>query len=800
VNATGFGDILARYRVDCGLSQSKLAEIAGLSVETIGALERGTRKAPYRATVDALAGALGLEDAGRLELLAAADRSRARTNAKDAPAAVALSTLPRQLTRCIGRSQEISDILDLLSETRIATITGPAGIGKTRVLFEVAERLPSPHREAVRFVDLTALDSSDYLLSCIATSCGSPAAAHFGTIDDLAQYLRPQRLLLLLDNCEHIIDDVALAVASILRMCPNIAFLATSRARLAVSGESIYRLPSLSADAALDLMLDRISLLDADFTPSDDDVSALAAICSALDRIPLAIELAAARVPTLGPRAVRDRLKDGLALAGGSRDLPYRQRTMVAAIAWSYSLLEDPERSIMARLSVFSGGFTLESAASVCGTTSLEQEQVPDVVLSLVDNSLVNAHVVVEGLRYTMLEMIRAFARERLVESAGIESTMQRHAEWCGSLAAEVTSTRDDRTPAMLRRYLEPELNNVRSALQWSLGGGRDPVLAGRIVAGLRYLWQPARRNAEGVRWAQATLAQLDERQVPEIVSGVLNAIIQSTRGVSAGPWLQRARALAALTGDQKKLRELEHQLAFNHFLVGEITEADEAAEREMALVEQQGLLGRAPHAALLSLRVWIRVEQGRLADALSDVSAGEAIHVALGEPEPLNWWLSRAYLSYAGNDGSEALRLTTLVIDRISAAPAGFSEELLAAYAYLALFHLSAGNMDAARVAAREVLMRTRERTDYWPYTSIALLAVVSAHRGQVQVAARLLGFLESWHRGQPYLPTIAQRRTLDQLRSVIAGQIADDAVEAFAAEGALMGLPVAIESALAI
>ncbi len=305
-----------------------------------------------------------------------------------------------------------------MNETRVVTITGSAGIGKTRLLFEVAEELPPSRRDEVRFVDLAAFDSGDFMLSCLATACGNRAAAHVATIDNLTDFLRPQRLLLLLDNCEHMVEDVARAVAAVLRACPNIAFLATSRERLAVSGETIYRLSSLSANAALALIIERTASFDAEFNPSGEDVSGLADICNALDRIPLAIELAAARVPTLGVRAVAARLKGGLALSGGARDLPDRQKTMAAAIDWSYSLLDEQERSVMQRVSVFSGGFTLDAAASVCGTQPLERENVPDVLSSLVDKSLVNAHVDLEAVRYSMFEMIRAFARERLAECA----------------------------------------------------------------------------------------------------------------------------------------------------------------------------------------------------------------------------------------------------------------------------------------------------------------------------------------------------------------------------------------------
>jgi non-specific serine/threonine protein kinase len=216
-----------------------LAEIAGLSVETIGALERGTRRGPYRTTVDAIAEALRIGDAERLELLGAADRSRARTITQDARAGSALSTLPGQSTSCIGREREIAEILGLLRESRMVTITGSAGIGKTRTLLEIAAALPASRRNDVRFVDLTVLEGGEYLLSCIAAACGSSEAAHVETIDRLTEFLRPQRLLILLDNCEHLVENVALVVASIRRTCPDVAFLATSRERLAISEETI---------------------------------------------------------------------------------------------------------------------------------------------------------------------------------------------------------------------------------------------------------------------------------------------------------------------------------------------------------------------------------------------------------------------------------------------------------------------------------------------------------------------------------------------------------------------------------
>jgi len=385
---SSFGDLLRRYRTAAGLSQEALAERSGLSEGAVQSLEQGLRRAPYRHTVRALADALNVPESQAIKLEELAARARLRRRATQAP-------LPTTLTSFVDRS-DVDELVALLRERRLITLTGCGGVGKTRIAIEVARRCAN-YYDVVDFLDLLPLRDGALVQSRMLTRMHS------------------QRTLLVIDNCEHLVSETAAAVVHLLTIRPT-TVLATSREPLGVAGELTYRLPSMDPETATKLFVMRARDVDRSWTADGTRLAMAEEICRKLDGIPLAIELAASRLPTLGLDGVRAQLAEGLVLTGGP-DLPLRHRTMRATIAWSYDLLGDRERRIFRRLSVFGGAFTLGAAQEVSEDETLSSADILEQLALLVQKSLLNATHVDTGTHYRFIDAIRAFAGERLAES-----------------------------------------------------------------------------------------------------------------------------------------------------------------------------------------------------------------------------------------------------------------------------------------------------------------------------------------------------------------------------------------------
>lgn len=417
--------MLRRYRKRAGLSQEALAGDAGVSVESIGALERGVRRAPHRDTVGALAIVLGLDETERAAFEETAERARARgtgptLSSEPGPG----RRLPSQATSLVGRGADVEAILALLGGARLVTVTGPGGVGKTRVALEAAGRSIRDGRTPY-FVDLGSQADGVAAAGALAASFDAGFGDGGATLEALVAVLGSREALFVLDNCERVVADVAHVVSTVLRACPRIAFLATSRERLAVGGEAVYRLPGLETPNevpatvrearrydALDLFFERATAYDRTFVPTEASLEHAVDICRRLDGIPLALELAAARVATLGLSELRKRLHDGLDLSGGPRNLPARQRAISATIAWSYDLLGERERALLHAFAAFPDEFSLADACAA-SAPRFDAQAVTAALTSLVDKSLLGV-VLADGVaRYRMLRSLRAFALER---------------------------------------------------------------------------------------------------------------------------------------------------------------------------------------------------------------------------------------------------------------------------------------------------------------------------------------------------------------------------------------------------
>ncbi len=418
--------------------------------------------------------------------------------------------LPELLTSFVGRRRELPELSRLAASTRLLTLTGAGGCGKTRLALQVLRPLVDRVRDGVWMIDLGPLSDEGLVAHSVASVLDVRPAPNRSLEDVLADFVRDREIVLLLDNCEHLIAPCARLAETLLHAAPRLTIVATSREALGVAGEIVWRVPSLSlSDDAIELFLDRAAAVDPAFAAAGVSTGMIADVCRRLDGIPLAIELAAARLKVLSIDQILSRLSDRFRLlTGGSRTAVARQRTLEATVDWSYDLLSEPERRLLYRLSVFAGGWTLETAEDVCSGNGVDRGDVLDLLSRLVDKSLASVdHEAGGQRRYRFLETVRQYGRERLLQSGDTATTRDRHAAYFLELArlSEPEMTRSDQVAWLKRLQLEHE--NLRSALEWRLaapdGGERGLELATTLF----WFWLKRAHFAEGQHWLERALA-----------------------------------------------------------------------------------------------------------------------------------------------------------------------------------------------------------------------------------------------------------------------------------------------------
>ena len=436
-----------------------------------------------------------------------------------------MNNLPAQPTPLVGRERELKEVCDLLpgEGVRLLTLTGPGGIGKTRLGLQVAAELLDEFEDGVFFVALAPITDPSLVASAIAEPLGVVEAGDQPLEESLKGYLRGKELLLLMDNFEQVLGATPL-VGELLSVCPKLKVLATSRSVLRVYGEQEYpvpplelpdhkRLPSverLTQYEAVRLFIERAKAASPDFSVTNENAPAVAEICVRLDGLPLAIELAAARIKLLTPRAMLERLGSRLKLVtGGARNLPERQRTLKSTIEWSHALLEEGEHVLFARLAVFAGGRTLEAIEAICDARGDLPVDTLDGVSSLLDKSLLRQEEGPESEpRFVMLETIHEYARERLQASGEAEEIRRLHAEYFLGLAEEAELELSGADQLACLERLEAEHDNMRAALSWSLE--KEPETALRLAGALARFWEMRAHFLEGSGWLEAALRQSD--------------------------------------------------------------------------------------------------------------------------------------------------------------------------------------------------------------------------------------------------------------------------------------------------
>ena len=426
------------------------------------------------------------------------------------------NNLPVQLTPLVGRARELDELRRLVDEHRLVTFTGAGGSGKSRLALQLAADRVDRDSGGSWWVPLAPVFDDRSVLSAIADALSIHEAHDQALLDTVAGELRDRAALLVVDNCEHVLDATARAVEALLSVVPDLHVIATSREALGLTGERTWRVPSLDAADAVDLFVERATAVRPNFAPNAEELDLIAHICRRVDGLPLAIELAAARIRMMHPRRIAEGLDDRFRLlTGGSRTATARQQTLEASVAWSHDLLDEHEQAVLRRLSALAGGFTVEAAEAVAGDGELVVEYaVLDLLTRLVDKSLVQVDDDRGDDRYRLLETIRQYARERLVEAAESDATRDRHLEFFLATGERVGPDLMRANGLALLVGFERDHDNYRAALEWAEHVD-DPDVMLRLATALTLFWEMRGHLGEGNRWFARALAATGRLQSP---------------------------------------------------------------------------------------------------------------------------------------------------------------------------------------------------------------------------------------------------------------------------------------------
>jgi predicted ATPase/DNA-binding XRE family transcriptional regulator len=798
----GFGVLLRRYRLEAEITQQELAERANISVEAVSTLERGARRRPQRQTIDLLATALGLSSGQQGALLEAADatvpkpRLRIVGSAKSGAIESVPNNLPWQVTPLIGRDDVLTEVEPLVLEHALVSLVGTGGVGKTRVALQVGVDLLEGSGEGVWFVDLAPLSDSATVVSMIASTFALREQGERPLLDVLLQYLRPRRLLLILDNCEHLIEEVARVADAISRVAAEVRMLATSREPLRIAGEQVYRirslsvppenmLPSVSAATAMNfdavvLFTDRARAADRRFILNDENAPFVGTICRQLDGIALAIELAAARTNVLSVKELAESLDERFrVLTSGSRTAPPRQKTLRALIDWSYDLCSESERLLFRRLAVFVGAFSLDLAIAVCADAAIVEVEILNLLGSLVDKSLVQADFARDDTRYRLLESTREYSRDKLIQSRELDSMTRAHAASYLKLAENMEGIWEITPDTNWRAQADPELENWRAALRWAFGTNGDTYMGQRLAAAMYPTWF-TRAPSEGRRWIRAGLDAIDSVTPTQVAAKLAlseaHLAMVAQQYEAALPQAERALHLFEKIDDRKGIALAKMFVGAARGLNGDVTDGD--AFLQAALIEFRRLGSRRSIAATLTYLGALQSNSGNVAAARPFFVEALEFHKSVGAARPAaHLALNLAEAEFQDGNALQAVRLASeaLVAERDLNDLDAVTFDLCNLAAYL----VSLDRWGDARTHAREALSLSLERqitaATMW---ALQRLAAISALRPTETVAeathnarraARLIGFVDARIAELGIRRDFTERKEYERIRSAL-------------------------------
>jgi predicted ATPase/class 3 adenylate cyclase len=725
------------------------------------------------------------------------------------------NNLPWQTTSFIGRETEVAEITALLAKHHLVTLVGSGGVGKTRTSLHVAANAVDGNGDGVWFVELAPLLNGDSIPTAIAQATGI-TLGDGDPVEQLVAALAPKTLLLILDNCEHVVDAAARVVSAVFNACPRVAILASSRQALKIRGEVTYRMPSLAvpaAGAALDelnaehaleyaaiaLFVERAQAVNYRFAFSDANAPIVAEICQRLDGVALAIELAAARVNVLSLTQIRDRLDERFrVLTGGNRDRVPRQQTLRALIDWSYDLLDEREQLVFRRLGTFANAFTLEFATAVAGGGELDEFEVFDLVASLVEKSLLITQAQEESVRYRLLESTRAYAREKL-DIAERTGSAERHLRFLLDRNVvlderwETTGRRSE-----LEAAVATEIDEIRAALAFALHGDNVSMGAALLAATRLSSWRALGLEHEGVAGARAFLTALPHAE-PLLrarlwtgIAFVAQCAAQKTRALEAATHALRC---ARVAGDTRVLIEALCRYAHGAMFLGHFADA----EANLAEAESLPSPSVAQRLLLLEARGMLSGQRG---DAAAAVRATEGLlreYRALGNATAVrSTTLNLAEMLHIIGDTQRAVDLIRDALPDFRAS--GNRNTLVNGMANFAGYLAATDRFSEASSIARELIgeLASREPTHTHIAVAIEPLALVVAFTTDPARAATLEGYADTALRNQGFTREFTETTTHDRLMTLLTQRLAPADLAHRLAEGAALTPEAAVELAL--
>ncbi|MBV9056187.1 MAG: helix-turn-helix domain-containing protein [Candidatus Eremiobacteraeota bacterium] len=769
---SSFGALLRQFRLGANLSQEALAERAAMSADGISALERGINTAPQRETLALLVGALQLDPQQRAAIETAAQRpSRPRRSRRSG---ASKHNLLRLVAPLVGRERDLADISALISDSRVLTLTGAGGVGKTRLAIQLGYQTLDEYEDGVCFVDLSTVRDTAGVTPGIANALGVRERADQPLIDAILTALARKKLLLILDNCEHVVSAAAEAVAAIAADCVDVRILATSRQPLGISGERTYRLASLSLEASVVLFSENAKRADASFSLNGDR-GVVERICRRLDGIPLAIELAAARVQLLSLPQIEELLSERFAVLTGGRLA--RHQTMRALVDWSYDLLAPEERKLFARLAIFPAQFSFEAAVAICGGDGIASSRVLDILGSLVDKSLLTSERHGKTRRFRLLETMRAYGIEKLGDDISVLN--RRHAEYYFKLVQSV----DEGAPNWTD-LLETDYDNLRRALDWAIDEQGDVALGVRLLSAMHEFLLSGGMSADSARRAERALDGSTPLTKP------LQAMAWETIAAMRGDLLLAAKAHEASSRLLDLYEELGNHAGIGRALrgrgvanlrLGDFAQAERDLQRSLELSrehnDRRGVM-RTLGSIAVAYEMTGRLEDGRTASL-------EVLAMARREGDERIAGITLMNLAETefalGEIESATLRLEELLASKTTQKNIRLRANTKA---NLAAYLVGARRDSEALAMARAAIVDAREAGDAGIVACALQHLAALLSRSDPKTAAKLLGYVDGVF-AQGYRREHTERYTYDLLMAALRDELSEGEIAALAHDG---------------
>lgn len=657
------------------------------------------------------------------------------------------NNLPQQLTSFVGRAGLLAELEERLNEYRLVTLVGTGGSGKTRCAIQTAAELLDRYADGVWMVELAPISDPALVTTTIAQVLGVREVRNEELLTTLLAYLEQRQMLLVLDNCEHLVDEARRVAGAILGACAGVRILATSREQLGIAGEHVVRMPSLEVSDAVELFVDRARASDDRFALTNENAPLVSEICRRLDGIPLAVELAAARVKLLSPKQLTEKLNERFrVLTSGDRSALPRHQTLRATIDWSFDLLDEDARALFRKLAIFVGGWTWAAATAICVDDSDEWE-VLAALSSLVDKSLVAVEPEDEERRYDMLVSIREYARERLVEANEREAAATKHAHFYAAFVHDLAPLAQELEDAQWRQLFASELDNVRAAIDWTIFRKHDPRLGLQLLSEIEWPELIVTPH-EALRWFESALALEDQAPSDLVLARLLrhSVVLEWMTGQPTDHREQlalRAVEVARRAGDCDEVARTLGYLGATYGHQGRFDDAEQAFAQAYAAPEQ---LSRLATNAVLRMWAASSLQRGDVAVARRRFSEVARLERP-GSEAHASALLNLGELEFAAGNVDAARTAAR----EAKATYAGIgSVYIVLLLSNLAAYAMAVDDLEEARVHLREALQLQPKSGRGWLASVIEAHALLAALSGDYERAALLAGFSENVYRAR--------------------------------------------------